>query len=266
MIRSTTRFPLFAILLAMLCAVGCDDRSRQNDRRDYRNAKEVFDQAQKARMNGDLGETRRLLEGLVAKEPANALARLELGTFLQDSAKEPYEALAEYKAYLRLAPGSDKAAIVSNRIVIAKSEIAGRLGRQIESGTSDDDWKKMDTLEIKVKEQEKSLASKAHEILKLTEELQETRDKLEKAERRNRAPYVPWNGGAAPNYDLWNAVVNPVDEFRPIQMTYKVKRGDTLQSIARMCYGDPVQKIVDANPGKFINGRTVTVGTVLDIP
>lgn len=264
MIRPTRLFPL--VLLAALFSQGCGDWSRQSDRRDYRDAQEVFDKVQKARTNGDLAETRRLLEGLVANEPANALARLELGTFLQDSAKEPYEALAEYKAYLRLAPGSEKAAIVSNRIVIAKSEIAGRLGRQLESGASDDDWKKMDELQIKVDEQEKSLAEKTHEIEKLSAELQATKEDLEKALRRNRAPYVPWNGGDAPNYDLWNAVVNPADDFRPIKMTYRVKRGDTLQSIARMCYGDPVQKIVDANPDKFSRSRTVTIGTLLDIP
>lgn len=265
MIRTQSFFLLAVLLLAVLVSTGCGNRA-QSDRLDYRNAQEVFDRAQKARMAGNTEETRRLLEGLVAQEPANALARLELGTFLQDSAKEPYEALAEYKAYLRLAPGSDKASIVSNRIVSAKSEIAGRLGRQLESGASDDDWKKLDALQIKAGEQEKSLAEKTHEIEKLSAELQSTKDELEKALRRNRAPYVPWNGGDAPNYDLWNAVVNPADDFRPIKMTYRVKRGDTLQSIARMCYGDPVQKIVDANPDKFHNGRTVVVGTLLDIP
>ena len=56
-------------------------------------ADKLFRDARDAQLDGDAARARGLYERLVSEDPANPLARLQLGILLQDSLNDPIEAM-----------------------------------------------------------------------------------------------------------------------------------------------------------------------------
>ena len=110
------------VLLAVAYAVAsrAERRSDLAHRERRAAADRLFRDARDAQLDGDVTRARELYERLVAEEPFNGLARLQLGILLQDSLNDPIEAMHEFDAYLRLEPGSEKRTMVEERRRIAK--------------------------------------------------------------------------------------------------------------------------------------------------
>ena len=240
-------------------------------------------------------EAEAVYRDLVAARPLDAEARMLLGIHLQDLSKDPFAAIAQFNDFLRLAPDSQKADMVRERIHACELDIAKRF-HAADAAAGERDSPRNDA---KVDDLENALASARAETAALRDELEGVRaerDRLERdnAAKQNQIDALKGKGvsARAPRDDLTArfdrlseeagdlpsggtpsattpSAARTDDPVRIAEyMTYEVKRGDTLWKIAQKAYhdGSRTAEIKAANPGLVGADGTVREGTILKIP
>ncbi|MBR1836397.1 MAG: LysM peptidoglycan-binding domain-containing protein [Kiritimatiellae bacterium] len=223
---------------------------------------EVFARAREAQLAGRIEEARDLYADLVLAQPFNAMARFQLAVVLQDSVGDPAAAIGQYEAYLRLAPGSDKEEIARERLRSARDQVARRFGAIEHRNASDADVEKLSRELADAREalaaaeaaraDAEAMRDKAFDdVAKLRRTVSGLQRQIDILQGGGAAVAVPSGsaGGSGPR-------------------TYKVKRGDTLTSIAQRVYGDATRNrdIRAANPGKIGEGDSIQAGDILVLP
>ena len=239
----------------------------------------LFRDARDAQLEGDATRARELYGALVAEDPFNGLARLQLGILLQDSLNDPIEAMHEFDAYLRLAPKSEKREMVEERRRIAKDQAVRLYGKGGDAGAPVDIGaeakKAVAAVQAKLGAAQASLATAEAERDDFRRQAAELQRQVSSLQRRLDA-LQGGGGSSAPTRDLaevflaepapGGAAAAPDPAAGP--RTYRVKRGDTLWKIAQRAYGDASRNvdIRNANPGKVGPNDQLAEGTLLVLP
>lgn len=257
--------------------------------------------ARDALTDGRPAEAERIYRDLAAARPLDANARMMLGIHLQDVSKDPFGAIGLFQDFLRLAPDSEKADMVRERIHACELAIAKRTHAQDAAAAAPPEGAPSAAATARIKALSEELATARGEAAELREALADVRAERDRLERDNnakqkqidalagrgstdRAPTEPLDrsfdrlsmqagdmtlsGKGRPSPGPSDAP-NP-DEPPQISnvITYEVKRGDTLWKIAQKAYNDGSRtaEIKAANPGKIGADGSVREGTVLRIP
>lgn len=236
---------------------------------------------------GDAEGAGRVYDDLVVSQPLNANARMLQGIHLQDMAKDPFGAIGAFRAFLRLAPGSEKGDMVRERIHACELEIAKRVhaadaAAGESAGKDEDASARVEALAAAldaaradaaaVRDQLGEALSERDQLKRTNENLQKQIDALKGAGSGARAPRddltdrfdrLSERAGDLPSARNDEPAVRIAD-----YMTYEVKRGDTLWKIAQAAYhdGSRTAEIKAANPGLVGADGSVREGTVLRIP
>lgn len=245
-------------------------------------------------------EAEAIYRDLVASRPLDANAHLLLGIHLQDLAKDPFAAIGQFNDFLRLAPGSEKAAMARERIHACELAIAKRLHAEDAAAGAEAAATPSAEAEARVRALLAELAAARAEAADLRDAIaavRSERDRLERdnAAKQNQIDALKGRGTSAraPTDDLTKrfdrlteeaeadlpsaAPVETIPRPRPTAgdagrigsyVTYEVKRGDTLWKIAQKAYNDGSRtaEIKAANPGLVGADGSVREGTILRIP
>ncbi len=100
--------------LSLLCWTGCDrNAAAEKERRERTNA--LFADAVLAADRGDVTSAKALYGQILAQDPTNSTAHLNMAMLLHDYDKDYLSAIVYYRQYLALQPDSEKAAMVKGR-------------------------------------------------------------------------------------------------------------------------------------------------------
>ena len=249
---------------------------------------DASEKAREAQLAGRVDEARSLYEEIAAARPSDAAARLQLGILLHDLAGDPYAAMGEYRAYLRLRPGSDKEEMVRERMRAARDQIA----RKASSGDAPDVSSLPGTKEqqLRIKELEEELAAARAEAEAAVAERDRAKGEADRLQRdvlaKDRQIDILQRQGvaSAPSGDLSRAAdeafaretaaasaASPLPEAPAVlaaPRTYKVRRGDTLWSVAQKAYGDASRTgdIRAANRDVLGGSDRLVEGMILTLP
>lgn len=234
---------------------------------------------------GDAAGAEALLRDIAAARPLDADARLMLGIHLQDLAHDPFGAVSEYHAYLRLAPDSEKDALVRERLHACELEIARRFAPEDVSAAVSAPAEPDTAVLGRIRSLESALAAARGDLNAVREALAETtaeRDRLKRdnAAKQNQLDALKGAGANVrpPSDDLVAKFATgsvpdvPDTAAEPVAiadfMTYEVRRGDTLWKIAQKAYhdGSRTAEIKAANPGLVGADGSVREGDILRIP
>ncbi len=270
----------FALLVAAFVVASRAERRSDLAHRERRAASDrLFRDARDAQLEGDAARARELYGQLVAEDPFNGLARLQLGILLQDSLNDPIEAMHEFDAYLRLEPKSEKREMVEDRRRIAKDQAVRLYGKGGDAGAPVDIGaeakKAVAAIQAKLAAAQAALETAEAE----REDYRRQAAQLQRQVTSLQKMLDAFQGGgssSAPTHDLSEVFLDePLpggDDAAPVvgagPRTYRVKRGDTLWKIAQRAYGDASRnvEIRNANPGKIGPNDQLAEGTVLVLP
>ena len=269
-----------AALVAAYAVAARSERRSDLAHRERRAASErLFCEARDAQLAGDATRARELYGTLVAEDPFNGLARLQLGILLQDSLNDPIEAMHEFDAYLRIAPASEKREMVEERRRIAKDQAVRLYGKGGDAGAPVDIGaeakKAVAAVQAKLDAALAALATAEAERDDYRRQAAELQRQVSSLQRRLDA-LQGGIGSSAPTHDLAEAFLSdpapggtaatPDPAAGP--RTYRVKRGDTLWKIAQRAYGDASRNvdIRNANPGRIGPNDQLSEGTLLVLP
>ena len=239
-------------------------------------ADKLFRDARDAQLEGDAARARELYGRLVSDEPANPLARLQLGILLQDSLNDPIEAMHEFDAYLRLAPGSEKRGMVEERRRQAKDQAVRIYGKGGSAGAPVDIGAEAKKAVAAVQEKLDAAKAALEEAEADREDFRRQAAQLQRQVASLQKRLDAFQGGgasSAPLHDLSEVFLSdPLPNESPdagaAPRTYRVKRGDTLWKIAQRAYGDASRNvdIRNANPDKIGPNDQLAEGAVLILP
>lgn len=111
--------------LMLACLTACERGSAnkaKNDRESH-----LYQSAMNDYTAGRLDAAVKGFRAVVAAEPANASARFQLGSLLQDHAKDSLGAFCAYTEYLSQQPDSDKARVAKARLALCEKDVAEKL-------------------------------------------------------------------------------------------------------------------------------------------
>ena len=239
-------------------------------------ADKLFRDARDAQLDGDAARARGLYERLVSEDPANPLARLQLGILLQDSLNDPIEAMHEFDAYLRLAPESEKRGMVEERRRIAKDQAirlygkGGGVSAPVDIGA--EAKKAVAAVQARLDAAQAALEAAEADREDFRRQAAQLQRQVASLQKRLDA-FQGGGSSSAPLHDLSEAFLSdPLPDEAPdagaAPRTYRVKRGDTLWKIAQRAYGDASRNvdIRNANPDKIGPNDQLAEGAVLVLP
>ena len=239
-------------------------------------ADKLFRDARDAQLDGNAARARELYGRLVSEEPANPLARLQLGILLQDSLNDPIEAMHEFDAYLRLAPGSEKRGMVEERRRQAKDQAVRIYGKGGSAGAPVDIGAEAKKAVAAVQEKLAAAQAALEAAEADREDFRRQAAQLQRQVASLQKRLDAFQGGgssSAPLHDLSEVFLSdPLPNESPDAgagpRTYRVKRGDTLWKIAQRAYGDASRNvdIRNANPDKIGPNDQLAEGAVLVLP
>lgn len=265
---------LSAVAVSVLLATSCFPNFSVASRERAASQEERFQAAMQAQLDGDPAAARRIYEEMILDNPTNSLVRFQLGTLLLDSLNDPYEAMGEFRAYLRLAPTAEKAEMAKASLLTARNRIAQSFGPEtIQSGAGAERFQALEerlaeletaytnllaTHTVVVAERDAARADAA----RLLRELQSARRHLD-ALLNNPMPSAPSSPSA-----VSATAATPAAPATQNLRTYQVRRGDTLYRIAQRVYGDAARNrdIREANPDKVGPNDELREGDVLVLP
>ena len=227
-------------------------------------AEAAMQEAAAAQTAADYAKALDLFDSVALAHPLNALAHLQTAVILQDIMKDEATAIYHFRAYLRLRPASEKAPMVEERIELAKRRLAGLAAAATTQITDPEaEAAAAELAAAKIAELETELKQQTELIEKIDDERIRLAERIEILERENTRlhKYMDMAGvvETAPTRDL-----SP--DSRPL--TYEVRQGDTLWSIAQKLYLDGARstEILEINSDKIRAGAALIPGTVLVMP
>lgn len=247
----------------------------------------LLQQAVEAQRTARYPEAIRLYRELLRGNPANALAHFELAVLLQDNQQDEAGAIYHYRNYLDLRPDSDKAPLARQRIAEAEEKLARRFsGRSGDSARVVSDMQivaRIEELNSQVAERDRTirqlgdqlaLANKDNE--RLAKDIRSYKERIEvMLDGTGSAPKPPSRALTTRSLDAEPATsrANPPSASSPRQprssdKTYRVKRNDSLWSIAQKVYGDSDRHvdIRNANRDRIGPNGRLNEGDELIIP
>ena len=226
-----------AALKSMLCfglmlCMGCDGRVSWMDSKEE--AGPLMQRAALRANEGNVDSAIRLYGKVLQKDNSSGRAHLDLALLLHDHKKDYVGAIYHYKRYLDLRPPTEKRDMIKGRIRLAEQLFAATI---MVPGKQYDRISDLQAENMKLRTEIDRLGRRLAAGPKLATAARETK----KAPRQ--------------------------DTSRPV-ITYRVKRGDTLSSIATSLYGDVHRwkEIQIANADILGNSEVVKVGQLLIIP
>jgi len=224
---------LGVMVAVVLAAAGCSRGVAWMDQKDQ--SLPLVQRAADRVAEGDIESAVRLYLKALEQEPNAARAHLDLAFLLQEHRKDYIGAIYHYRRYLELRPDAEKKDLVEERIRLAEQLFAADV-----LGPS--------RMSAKV-----AALERENETLKVR--LQDLSSRIMSTRRPESRPAAA-AGTVAPT-----AKADPVT-------TYRVKRGDTLSSIATDVYGDGNRwkDLQVANSDILGNSSQVRVGQVLVVP
>ncbi len=239
---------------------------------DYRDSVDSKMKRARAKVNeGDIDAAIKLYRKVLNDKFRQARAHLDLALLLSD--KNDYlNAICHYQRYLAMRPDTEKREMIEERlqsaiqsfIAIQTPDSSLRTSKRTNKNSSNNDFATTLQKLKRAEGSEKSL------ILRVAE--------LEKANKKLVSKVEDCEG----ELDQYRAViglssverqVKPKSKPKPkqkkqIARTYRVRRGDTLSSIATDVYGDEKQwhRVLKANKGKLKGSQKIKIGQVLIIP
>ena len=233
----------------------------------------AMQEALSAQAAGDFSKAADLLADIVVAQPFNGIARLHLGIIYQDSLDDPFAAIGEFNAYLRLRPDAEKVNLVEERIKLCKETI----GKTYASLASDVDYDSIvKDLKKKIAELEKLVSEKTGQIQLIEAECDSLKVEKERLSADlNRKIKLLDNVLAGDEAAKPDPLV--LSDYSPPTNTgtstdkyweHQVVRGDTLTSLAQKLLGDAarVRELRDINKDKLGPRDTLIEGTVILIP
>ena len=254
------RMNLLKILLFVFSFIfisGCKENNLVAEIEEMFASDDAFQRAVEQQKSGDLIGARESFKKIVVAQPINSLARLHYAILLQDVPPvDPYAALSNFEAYLVIAPNSEKKELVEDRIQKARKQISNRF-----DATMIEDYEcKIANYITHIRELNMKNSELRNEIevsKKLISKMEEARDaEIVRNKRLNSIIETLSSGGA-----LTTSAPLP-----NVNRTYKVRRGDTLWSIARDVYGDPNRNIDIGAANGIHEGESLVEGRILIIP
>jgi len=238
------------IFLCVLCVAGsgCFESAAWLDAGEERSA--AIQKARSLEAEGDYDGAIEALVRAVEANPSLILAHLNAALLLHDHKKDYVPAVYHYQRYLKLRPNCDKREMIENRIRLAKQAFAAAVLRP-DQYTID----RVMTLEA----DNKVLKAQVED---LKGRLADARATIHKLTAR------PAGGGSRTAAGGGGTAHAGAGATAGSSRTYRVKRGDTLSSIANDIYGSASQwrKIRDANNDVLKGSTRVIEGQVLKIP
>ena len=276
-------FRLYSLLCSLFVSVlllcGCSQNVSVLDYRDS-----VDDTMKRARAKVSEGDTDgaiKLYRKVLNDESLQARAHLDLALLLSD--KNDYlDAICHYQRYLAMRPDTEKRGMIEERMqraiqsfVVAQTpdsslRATGRGGKQNKgAAVSSNDFATTLQKLKRAEDSEASLISQVAELKKANKRLEGKVDGCESELDQYRAIVgLTPRDTDEPIGKPPPANVEPEEPPDRSPRTYRVRRGDTLSSIATDVYGDEKQwvKIQKANKRMLKGRQRINTGQVLIIP
>jgi len=224
------RFFLFCMLGGMGISCGCSRSVSWLDTRD--GAVQLMRRARAKQNEGDMSGAIGLYRKALNSDRRMARAHLDLALLLHHEEKDYLGAVCHYRRYLAMRPATEK-----------KEMIANRMRRALQSFAAD------------LAEKNTAASGGEREVSPdLAESLQRLR-RAQESEKRLAARVAELEQDSG-------------ERRAEVQRTYRVRRGDSLSSIAMDVYSDSTRwrDILDANRELLGNSPEIQVGQVLVIP
>lgn len=272
--------------LAVVIAAGCDVLERRNarivsapDRPDLQSVL-TDEQGGRDRFVAAAAEYRAYL----AHHPEDADAHFELGVLLEDSLADSAEALFHFRVFLDAAPNSEKAALAREYVEKAGKRLAGAAAKSATHATDttskEELTKHIEGLNRRLASIDADRTALSNQVATLERENASLLDDISSLRRMLVAVRTGADVAASGPRKVPELTTKRLDAPTPTRTaspanspanrrgTYKVKRGDSLWSIAQLMYGDASRNtdIRRANPGKIGPNDSLTEGDVLIIP
>jgi hypothetical protein len=260
------RFLNLCFLVAVLGTVSCR-RYEGSDASEKEHPK--LREARTLVQQQNLSEAELLLQEVLRSNPELALAHMQLGMVYQ-TLERPVDALYHFKRYVEARPVGQKAEILKQVMADERRRLAAKV--EFEALPEDSALKEVERLKLRLAEAEQLLAERELDLQQanLQRGSVEAAPPPEWAEERLRLlrtiQRLQQSGTTASQNDTLAS--DSASDQAQQGRTYKVKRGDTLSSIAQQVYGKASdwRKLYEANRDVIPNKNVVSQGTVLIIP
>lgn len=244
-LKSSTRLVASLLIVVQLnFTSGCVKSVKWLDKQDRSGP--LMQRASARKNEGEVDSAIRLYAKALAEDPKLAMAHLDIAVLLHSYKDDYIRAIYHYQRYLELRPQTEKREMIENRIRLAKQSFAASIFHR-DVNTADS-----------IAELKKENAELKEELKRLRAEPVASNAELGPRLGGARRGLVPLRG---------NAELGPPSSQLRVQ-TYRVKRGDTLSSIAAELYGDAKkwEKIYEANRNSIASSHDLKAGQVLVIP
>ncbi|OGV60650.1 MAG: hypothetical protein A2498_12330 [Lentisphaerae bacterium RIFOXYC12_FULL_60_16] len=221
-----------ACWLIILLLPGCDSAVLKQDREDQ--ADPDVRRAMAYHQQGDPDRAIQVYRDALTRNPLLTRAHLDLALLLHDYERDYVGAIHHYRQYLLQRPQTEKRIMIEGRIRQAGQLYAATFFRS-----------------------ESKAADRVTELERENHELKERLGRMEDDLRRARR--------AAEKQPVVSS--RPATKARP-KLSYRVQRGDSLESIALDVYGDASQErlLYDANRQLLGTDKLLKEGQLLDVP
>lgn len=201
---------------------------------------------------GDTDGAIRLYMKALDTNPRNARAHLDLALLLDDKKKDIIRAIYHYERYLEIRPQTEKRKMIEDRIRLARASFSGTTVSST-AGTEDETARLLKENALL----QEALKKARQQVAELSEGSR-GQDALARVSTSSDAHLKPQQDGSTIATNRGEQEV----------LTYRVKQGDTLYSIAATVYNDPNKwkRLYDANRVSLDASGRLSVGQVLVIP
>ena len=266
---SLPSLPLPALFAAALLAAfaGCTPDSAERETRDA-NLPEI-QKAIEFEREGQFDKAIEQYETALQIHPASALAHLNVGLLLHDSAKDYVSAIYHYRRYLAMNPSAQKRQLVEDRLRQARQLLAAELTHDLaKAGDAGIYIQQLQAERRRSAELEGARNTLAQELAETKSALQLKETEILRLKRRVEVLSAPPASAeiAVGNAGRIRAATQGTGD--PGVRTYVVRQGESLSHIAEKVYGNPAEwiRIRNANRDVVIGEDRVKAGMELIIP
>ncbi len=265
-VRSSIRFGLLVGLPVLVLACGCERGVASLDRQERRDPELQRARAMRMKPADALMAYRALLDGC----PTLALAHLDFALLLHDQARDFVGAIYHYRRYLELRPRTEKRDLINHRMRKAELALAASIApaQAATASTNAPQTQERDPAARMLEEN----AWLRVELARLTQENEDLRAAHASAPASPASPAPPVAVTApvspAPP-ESSDARTLPARQPPPAAARqHRVRRGDTLGSIAEAAYGDRKQwqrvfeanrELLKSNPNRIREGQVLVL-------